>query len=110
MTYYGSRELSASFRTVRGNTVRIAEEIPSFSFHVHGEAGAEVNDLAKVDFPELMPTRRRRRASKCSWAPKEHEMHHRGQIMMQQRMVGIVPHLTRRMQERMAQAQAARAR
>ena len=40
-------------------------------------------------------------------APKEHEMHHRGQLMMLQRMVGVVPHLTRQMQERMARAAAA---
>ena len=37
-------------------------------------------------------------------SPKEHEMHHRGQLMVIQRMVGLVPHLTRQMQERMAQA------
>ena len=41
-------------------------------------------------------------------SPKEHEMHHRGQLMLLQRMVGVVPHLTRQMQERMA-AQAAAA-
>ena len=34
---------------------------------------------------------------------KEHEMHHRGQLMLLQRMIGLVPHLTRRMQERMVQ-------
>ncbi len=39
-------------------------------------------------------------------APKEHEMHHRGQLMTMQRMIGQVPHLTRQMQERMAQPQA----
>ena len=33
---------------------------------------------------------------------KEHEMHHRGQLMLVQRMLGITPHLTRQMQERMA--------
>ena len=33
---------------------------------------------------------------------KEHEMHHRGQLMLVERMIGIVPHLTRQMQERMA--------
>jgi uncharacterized damage-inducible protein DinB len=38
---------------------------------------------------------------------KEHEMHHRGQLMMIERMVGIVPHLTREMQARMASAMAA---
>ena len=27
---------------------------------------------------------------------KEHEMHHRGQLMLIERMLGIVPHLTRR--------------
>lgn len=40
---------------------------------------------------------------------KEHEMHHRGQVMLLQRMIGLVPHLTRRMQERMAQRAAAAA-
>jgi uncharacterized damage-inducible protein DinB len=35
---------------------------------------------------------------------KEHEMHHRGQLMLIERMIGIVPHLTRQFQERMAQA------
>lgn len=37
---------------------------------------------------------------------KEHEMHHRGQLMLIERILGIVPHLTRQMQERMARAQA----
>jgi uncharacterized damage-inducible protein DinB len=40
-------------------------------------------------------------------SPKEHEMHHRAQLMTMQRMLGQVPHLTREMQERMA-ARAAR--
>ena len=33
---------------------------------------------------------------------KEHEMHHRGQLMVYQRMVGVVPHLTRQRQAMMA--------
>jgi uncharacterized damage-inducible protein DinB len=33
---------------------------------------------------------------------KEHEMHHRAQLMLMERMIGIVPHLTRAMQARMA--------
>ena len=37
---------------------------------------------------------------------KEHEMHHRGQLMLIERMVGIVPHLTRDMQARIAAAAA----
>jgi uncharacterized damage-inducible protein DinB len=35
-------------------------------------------------------------------SPKEHEMHHRAQLMVVERMVGIVPHLTREQQARMA--------
>jgi len=38
---------------------------------------------------------------------KEHEMHHRGQLMVAQRVLGIVPHLTRLRQEQAAQAQSA---
>jgi uncharacterized damage-inducible protein DinB len=33
---------------------------------------------------------------------KEHEMHHRGQLMVIERMLGLVPHMTRAMQERIA--------
>jgi uncharacterized damage-inducible protein DinB len=40
---------------------------------------------------------------------KEHEMHHRAQLMLIERMLGIVPHLTRQREERMAQMQAAQA-
>ena len=38
---------------------------------------------------------------------KEHEMHHRGQLMLIERLIGIVPHLTRQMQERIAAMTAA---
>jgi uncharacterized damage-inducible protein DinB len=38
---------------------------------------------------------------------KEHEMHHRGQLMVCQRMLGLVPHLTRERQARMAPAATA---
>ena len=37
---------------------------------------------------------------------KEHEMHHRGQLMLIERMLGIVPHLTREFQARFATMQA----
>jgi len=40
---------------------------------------------------------------------KEHEMHHRGQVMLIQRMLGIVPHLTRERAARMAQTREAEA-
>jgi uncharacterized damage-inducible protein DinB len=40
---------------------------------------------------------------------KEHEMHHRGQLMLIERMLGIKPHLTREQEARMAAMQAAAA-
>jgi uncharacterized damage-inducible protein DinB len=38
---------------------------------------------------------------------KEHEMHHRAQLMLIERQLGIVPHVTRQFSERVAQMQAA---
>ena len=34
---------------------------------------------------------------------KEHEMHHRGQLMLIERQLGIVPHLTRQAEAQLAQ-------
>src|SRR3954465_8942934 len=39
---------------------------------------------------------------------KEHEMHHRGQLMLIQRILGVAPHLTREAQERRARMAAAK--
>ena len=177
MTYYGSKELAAAFRTVRDNTIKIAEEIPENKFdfkpapdcrsvgqtlvhialgpgfqeHVHG---TKVTDMKTVNFGELfqrftaeeakprtkaetiafLKTEGDRFASFLETMPepflaehvamppgagtpsksrfemllgaKEHEMHHRAQLMTMQRMIGQVPHLTRQMQERMAQMAA----
>jgi uncharacterized damage-inducible protein DinB len=178
MSYYGGRDLAAAFRTVRNNTIKIAEEVPEtkydfkpapdcrsigqtlvhialgsgFQAHIHQN---KVNDLKTVNFPELfqkMVTEEGKPRNKAETiallksegdkfasfleglnesflservsmppgapeptksrfemllSPKEHEMHHRGQLMTMQRMIGQVPHLTRQMQERMAAAQAA---
>ena len=180
MTYYGGKDLAKQFRTVRSNTIQIAEEIPEnkydfrptsdtrtigqtlthiavstgFQHHVHGN---KVSDLKTINFPdpfqkfsaeESKPRTKAEvvallkskgdefarfleelpesflaeqvtmppgadPASKSRFemllSPKEHEMHHRGQLMTMQRMIGQVPHLTRQMQERMAQMQAAAA-
>ena len=179
MTYYGAKELAAAFRTVRNNTIKIAEEIPEnkyefraapdtrtvgqtlthiavgsgFQHYVHGN---QITDLKQVNFPELfqkLSAEEGRPRSKAEivallksegdkfaaflealpesflaervtmppgadpatktrfemlLSPKEHEMHHRAQLMTLERMIGLVPHLTRQMQERMAQAAAAR--
>jgi len=40
---------------------------------------------------------------------KEHEMHHRGQLMLIERQLGIVPHITRQFSERIATMRAAKA-
>jgi uncharacterized damage-inducible protein DinB len=39
---------------------------------------------------------------------KEHEMHHRGQLMLIERLLGIVPHMTREMRSRLAATAAKR--
>jgi uncharacterized damage-inducible protein DinB len=180
MTYYGGRDMAAAFRTVRNNTIKIAEEIPESQYgfkaapdarsvgqtlvHIAMGPGFQLHiqknkatDLKTVNFPELMRTfgaeeaKPRNKAEIISFlksegetfatfleslpesflaeqvamppggpatksrfemllSPKEHEMHHRAQLMTLQRMIGLVPHLTRQMQERMAQmAQASQA-
>ena len=76
MTYYGSKDLAASFGQVRSNTIQIAEEVPEdkysfkaspetrsigqalvhiamgpgFQSHIHGN---RISDLMNVNFPEL---------------------------------------------------------
>jgi uncharacterized damage-inducible protein DinB len=177
MTYYGGKELAQSFRTVRKNTIQIAEDIPEskYDFKATPESrtigqtlvhisvstafpmlvhGGKVTDMNQIDFQELFAkvsaeeAKPRDKAAivallrsegekfaalleTCSepflaevlvmrpggdppsrtrfdmlLSAKEHEMHHRGQLMVLQRMVGVVPHLTRLMQERMARMQA----
>jgi uncharacterized damage-inducible protein DinB len=179
MNYYGAKELAASFRTVRNNTITIAEEIPEDKYGFQAAPGTrsvghalahialstnmqqqihaqKLNSLAGFDFPAFMRAAaveqekprtkaqiiallRENGDSFAVWVEglsddflgqavtmppggqpasrtrfdmllgaKEHEMHHRGQLMLVERMLGITPHLTRRMQEHMAQmAQAA---
>ena len=76
MTYYGSKELAASFRTVRDNTIKIAEEIPEGKYdfrpspdtrsvqqtlaHVavstgfqHHVQSNKIADLKTINFPEM---------------------------------------------------------
>lgn len=178
MNYYGGKELAASFRQVRKNTLTIAQEIPEdkygfrpapntrsvgellahiavsygFQHQLHGVERRST--LVGFDFPSLMQrlgaeekTPRTKEQTVellrsngekfAGWlegvkedllseqvamppgavppsksrlemilSVKEHEMHHRGQLMMIERMLGIVPHLTREMQARMAPAGA----
>src|SRR4030095_15030154 len=39
MTYYGGKELAAAFRTVRKNTIQIAEEIPEEKYGFRATSG-----------------------------------------------------------------------
>ena len=179
MTYYGAKELAASFRTVRGNTIKIAEEIPEDKYSFSPAPGVktvaqtlahivfstkfneQVNRVERrttmvgFDFPkfmsEVMPESEKPRTKAelvtllrergddfAGWletlsddflgesimmppgghpvsrtrfdmllSTKEHEMHHRGQLMLIERMIGITPHLTRDMQARFAAMQQA---
>jgi uncharacterized damage-inducible protein DinB len=174
VNYYGGKELAESFRTVRKNTLSIAQDIPEDKYDFRpmpetrsvGELFAHIalapkfqqkihaeerrTTLAGFDFPSLMQrmiAEEKTPRTKAqvialltkdgeTWAKwmeglddnflgevitmppggtppartrfdmilsvKEHEMHHRGQLMLIERILGIVPHLTRRMQERQA--------
>ncbi|HEY6466099.1 MAG TPA: DinB family protein [Candidatus Acidoferrales bacterium] len=174
MGHYGGKQLASSARTVRKNTVQIAEDIPeekysfraapgtrsvaellthiavSSGFHEEIHAKQKLSTLAGFDFPALMQRmaaeeQKPRTKSEIiqllrsdgeTWASwleslpddflaevismppggnpasrtrfdmilgaKEHEMHHRGQLMLIERIVGIVPHLTRERQARNA--------
>jgi uncharacterized damage-inducible protein DinB len=62
----------------------------------------------QVEYPEGMEPRVKSRFEMLI-AAKEHEMHHRGQLMVVERILGITPHLTRHMEERIASMQAAQA-
>jgi uncharacterized damage-inducible protein DinB len=175
MVYYGAKELAFSSRTVRGNTILIAQDIPEdkynfkvvpeyrsvaqllahiaitsqFQYQVH--AVDKISTFEGFDFPSLMKKLSEEEAKPRTkaqildllkeqgekWAGfvdslsdeflgqrfnmpegatppfksrfemilsvKEHEMHHRGQLMVIERVLGIVPHLTREREARMAQ-------
>ena len=62
----------------------------------------------QVAYPKGMMPPQKSRFEMLS-SVKEHEMHHRGQLMVIERLVGVVPHLTRDMQARIAAMQAAKA-
>jgi uncharacterized damage-inducible protein DinB len=167
VNYYSGKDLARSFRTVRKNTIQIANEIPeeqyshratpdtrsvletlqhiaanpTWQHKLHGhdkksfvafedfvsyiggatQYGATLTTKATVvkaletdgetfasfldslgddalgemvsfPEPEKNPSKTR---FEMLLGVKEHEMHHRGQLMLIQRQLGIVPHLTR---------------
>ena len=182
MNCYGAKDIAAAFRTVRKNTLIIAEEIdeskynfqptkdtrtvaqqlvhialiPRIQLQIH--AVEKLDTLAGFNFLEFVaPLKAEEQkprskaeivallkesgdqfanwveklsddflAERVSLPPgaqpdfktrfemllgtKEHEMHHRAQLMLIERMLGIVPHLTREFQARVAAMQAASAK
>ncbi|HET9994551.1 MAG TPA: DinB family protein [Candidatus Acidoferrum sp.] len=177
-SYYGGKELASAFRTVRKNTIQVAEDIPEskygfivapdvrsvarmlahvaiatriweeihkkrlttlvgFDFfgltdHFNAEEAkprskAEILDLLRSEgeqftgwmetlTPEFLAepvTEPDGKTAKSRFerllGAKEHEMHHRAQLMLIERQLGIVPHLTRQFNERVAQLRAAKA-
>jgi uncharacterized damage-inducible protein DinB len=179
MAAYSGKELGNAFRTVRKNTVQVAEDIPEsqyghvaapdcktvgrmlthiaiaarfwdeihrrqrrttmqgldfFALSERAEADeskarskAEIVELLRIEgeefatwlesltpeFLEESVTEGDGKTAKTrlEWllGAKEHEMHHRAQLMLIERQLGIVPHLTRQRNERIAQMRAAKA-
>jgi len=177
MTSYGGKELANAFRTVRKNTIQVAEDIPESKYgfvaapdvrsvgrmltHIAIATrisedidktmrlttlvgydffglldrfnAEEARTRSKAEILELLRTEGERfaawletltpeflaervtepdgKATKSRFerllGAKEHEMHHRAQLMTFERMIGVVPHITRDSQARMAQARQA---
>lgn len=173
MNYYGAKEMAESWRTVRKNTIQVAEDIPEdkYSFRAAPDTMSVSEILAHLattpywaqqchfvdkkstvvmeDFGKWMGAAAKASAALGSKSAivealkkdgesfagqletltdaqlgekvglpmgsktrfemllgvKEHEMHHRAQLFLIERLLGIVPHLTRARQA----AQAARA-
>ena len=177
MTGYDGKELANSFRTVRKNTIQVAEDIPESKYdHVAAPEVRPVKQMLAhiavstrmwqeihknnrtnmqgVDFLTMMDRLNAEEAkprtkaeivemlrndgeafavwlesltpeelaqtvgdgegkngkARIEWlrGAKEHEMHHRAQLMLIERQLGIVPHLTRNSNEQLAKMRAAK--
>ena len=180
MHFYGGKEMAAAFRTVRRNTLQIANDIPEdkygyratpdtmtvaeelahvacatiwavqahavdkktfitfedFGAYMSRTAECEKSLTTKADIisalvkngeefatflerltdeqfgesvsfpPPVQPSTKSR--FEMLLGVKEHEMHHRAKLMVSERLLGIVPHLTRARQQRQAAAPANR--
>lgn len=169
MNTYGAKQLASSFRTVRKNTIQVAEDIPESQYGFVATEGTRsvaqhlvhlatltpmwqdihgVKKLTKMDdydffgvFSELEAQEKKKRSKneilnllrtegekfaafleglsdetlaqeisepgggpkksrlEALMSAKEHEMHHRAQLMLIERLLGIVPHLTKKYAE-----------
>jgi uncharacterized damage-inducible protein DinB len=180
MSSYGGKQLASGFRTVRKNTIQVAEDIPEAHYNhvpaaecrsvarmlthvaiapqfweeIHRKQrlttlvgvnflgmverfnAEEAKPRSKAAIIELLRTEGEQfavwletltpeflaetvtepdgKTAKARFegllSTKEHEMHHRAQLMLIERQLGIVPHLTRQFQERVAQMRSAAAK
>lgn len=178
MGIYGGKELANAFRTVRKNTIQVAQDIPEDKYdflpapevrsvermlthvaistriweEVHKKGlttlvgydflgmmdkfnAEEAKPRTKAEILELLRTEGEQfarwletltpeflaetvtepdgKTPKTRFerllSAKEHEMHHRAQLMLIERQLGIVPHLTRQFQEVVKDMRAAKA-
>jgi len=178
MSVYGGKEMAAAFRTVRRNTIQVAEDIPEDKYNFVPAPGVKpvgktlthmaistriwpeltkegLTTLVGFDFlslrerfaaeeaktrskAEILELLRREGEKFATWLEslsdeflaasiidgdgktvktrferilggKEHEMHHRGQLMLVERQLGITPHLTKQAEERIKALRAAKA-
>jgi uncharacterized damage-inducible protein DinB len=77
----------------------------SFAQWLGGLSDDFLGESVSMSMPGMTPASKTR--FEMILGVKEHEMHHRAQLMLMERMLGITPHLTRQMQARMAATQAA---
>jgi len=175
MIGYGAKEMANAFRTVRKNTIQVANDIPEDQYDFVAAPGvssvrallahvalapmlyldmhrdkrvttlkgydfgvaiaranaAEAKPRTKAEILDLLATdgdsfatwldslsteflaetftdpagQNPRTRFESLLGVKEHEMHHRGQLTLIERILGIVPHLTRQREERVRQHQ-----
>jgi uncharacterized damage-inducible protein DinB len=108
--FFGLRDkLQAEVKTSRTKPQvleLLRTEGEKFAKVLEGASEAFLGEM--VEYPEGMEPRMKSRFEMLI-APKEHEMHHRGQLMVMERLLGITPHLTRQMEKRIASMQSAQA-
>ena len=69
----------------------------AFAAKLESITGAQLEEHVSFPAPIKPPSKSR---MEMLLSVKEHEMHHRGQLMLIERLLGIVPHLTRARQNR----------
>jgi uncharacterized damage-inducible protein DinB len=99
------RESEAKPRNKAETLAFLKSEGEKFATFVEGLSDAFLAEAVAMRSGEQPATKTR---FEMLLSPKEHEMHHRGQLMLIQRLLGTVPHLTRQREARMAQAGAQR--